>query len=165
MDYRSFSLRTVKRLQEVCQQVPDTELLFLKLTASIKEDSNGLLKLLDEETRRQAIQIASLETLVGKFEGIVNQQTDTLESAVEENETLTTKVSQMEQEIQSLKTRLTRKPKLAKRISTLPIVYDRLSGNFQYTEPKSGAESSSACGQSVSASACESACGDLQRKN
>jgi len=138
MDYRSFSLRTVKRLHEVCQQVPETELLLLKLTASIKEDSTGLLKLLDEEIQRQATQIASLETLVGKFEGIVKQQTETLESAVEENEELTTKVSQMEQEIQSLKARLTRKPKSVKTVSTLPIVYDRLSGTFGYVEPKSG---------------------------
>lgn len=161
MDYRSFSLRTVKRLHEVCQQVPDTELLLLKLTASIKEDSTGLLKLLDEETQRQATQIASLETLVGKFEGIVKQQTETLESAVEENEALTAKVSQMEQEIQSLKARLTRKPKLAKKISTMPIVYDRLSGTFGYVEPKSGAS----CASAESSSACAASSADPQRKD
>jgi chromosome segregation ATPase len=156
MDYRSFSLRTVQRLHEVCQKTPEVELLLLKLTASIKEDSTGLLKLLDGETQRQATQIASLETLVGKFEGIVKQQTETLESAVEENEALTTKVSQMEQEIQSLKARLTRKPKLAKKISTMPIVYDRLSGTFGYVEPKSAScasAESSACAESCGQSA------------
>ncbi len=156
MDYRGFSLRTLFQLQKVCQQTPEVSTLLLKLNASIKEDSSQLLKLIDEETQRQATQISALETLVGRFEGIIKQQSEALETAVEENETLTTKVSQMEQEIQSLKARLTRKPKLVKQLSTMPIVYNRLSGTFNYEEPKTdgvscGAES---CGQS--ASACES---------
>jgi chromosome segregation ATPase len=153
MDYRGFSLRTLSRLQEVCQSTPEVSTLLLKLNASIKEDSSQLLKLLDEEIQRQATQISYLESLVGKFEGIINQQTQTLEEAVEENEALTAKVSQMEQEIQSLKARLTRKPKLVKQLSTMPIVYNRLSGSFQYTEPKTDG-AASACAASCGAESC-----------
>jgi predicted RNase H-like nuclease (RuvC/YqgF family) len=160
MDYRGFSLRTLSRLQEVCQPTPEVSSLLLKLNASIKEDSGQLLKLLDEEIQRQAIQISSMETLVGKFEGIIKQQTQTLESAVEENENLTAKVSQMEQEIQSLKARLTRKPKVVKQLSTMPIVYNRLSGTFNYEEPKTDVS----CGQPAeSCGAVGSSCASRQK--